>query len=220
MPAQTAIPHLRTRLLGSALALILGACATVPDAPPVFVPQVQSAFTQKVPGRWVLAVSNTSLDTQIAPKNFACGDMTFPVGLDAPLPRYVVQSFRQIADDITLSDHVLTDDEIRAGGYAGQIVLGSAALTPDVAFAQHGLTAYVDSNMALSAALDVRGHSALLLHRAFTVNGISHTDAGIICQNGPGGIGRAADSAMQQLAVAAATAFSDSTSIRLTVASR
>ena len=68
------------------MALILGACATVPDAPPVFVPQVVSAFTQKVPGRWALAVSNASLDTQIAPKDFACGELTFPVGLDAPLP--------------------------------------------------------------------------------------------------------------------------------------
>ncbi len=218
MLAQTAV--LSFRSFAVALALILGACATVPDAPPVFVPQVVSAFTQKVPGRWALAVSNASLDTQIAPQGFACGDLTFPVGLDAPLPRYVVQSFRQIAADVTPVAHILSDDEIRAGGYSGQIVLGSAALVPDVAFAQHGLTAYIDSNMALNAVLDVRGPGGTLLHRAFTVNGISHTDAGIICQNGTGGIARAADSAMQQLAVAAATAFSDSTSVRLTVAAR
>jgi hypothetical protein len=200
--------------------LALAACASVPDAPPVSMPEVISAYTQKVPGRWALAVAPHQLDSQIDAPELACGGMTFAVALDGSMQRYLIEGFHQIADDVTPVDHVLSADEMRAGGYAGLIVVGSAVVAPNVTFAQDGLTAHVHSNLALSATLDVGGRHGVLLHRAFTVNGISNVDAGIVCQNGQGGIGRAADSALQQIAVDAASAFADSADIRLVVASR
>ena len=219
-PHPMALRPALSRVLAPLALLIVAACASVPDAPPVAMPEVVSAYTQKVPGRWALAVTPRQLDSQIEAPELACGGMTFAVALDGSMQRYLIEGFRQIASDVTPVDHVLSPDEMRAGGYAGQIVVGSAVVAPTVTFAQDGLTAHVHSNLALSATLDVSGHSRVLLHRAFTANGISNVDAGIVCQNGQGGIGRAADSALQQIAVDAASAFADSPDIRLVVASR
>jgi hypothetical protein len=200
--------------------LTVAACASVPDAPPVSMPEVISAYTQKVPGRWVLAIAPHQLDSQIEAPELACGGMTFAVALDGPMQRYLIEGLRQIASDVTPVDHVLSPDELRAGGYSGQILVGASAVAPNVTFAQDGLTAHVHSNLMLSATIDVSGHHGSLLHRAFTASGISNVDAGIVCQNGQGGIGRAADSALQQIAADAASAFADSPDIRLVVASR
>ncbi len=209
-----------SRAFSAAALLAAAACASVPDAPPVSVPEVVSAYTQKVPGRWALAVAPHQLDSTVEAPELACGGMTFAVALDGAMQRYLIEGFRQIADDVTPVDHVLSPDEVRAGGYSGQILVAASAVAPNVSFAQDGLTSHVHSNLMLSATIDVSGRNRPLLHHAFTASGISNVDAGIVCQNGQGGIGRAAASALQQIAVDAAGAFADSADIRLVVASR
>lgn len=200
--------------------LALGGCGSLPDTLPLSYFDVPSAYTQKVPGRWALVVANASLDTDIEAPGFACAGMNFPVKIDNAFRQYLVQGFGQIADEVTPVDHSLSDIEIRSGRFSGQIIVGSLALAPSVNFAQHGFTAFVDSSISISVSMDVAGHGRPLLHRTIAVTGISHVDAGIGCENAAGGLARAVDSAAQQISVSAASAFADSTDIRLVAEAR
>ena len=202
------------------LLLALGGCAVLPGTLPISPVEVPSSYTQKVPGRWALVVGDTRFNTEIEAPGLACGDMSFPVDMDRSFRQYLVQGFGQIADEMVPVDHSLSDGEIRSGRFSGQIVVGSSTLLPNVNFVQHGFTAYVDSNMALSATLDVESRGHRLLRKTFTVTGISHVDGGLICENATGGLARAVDSAMQQMTVDTASAFSDSTDIRLIAEAR
>jgi hypothetical protein len=201
----------------SFLLLALTGCAA-PVAEPQAVPTVldiPTAYTAKVPGRWALAVVGPSLNTQVAAPGFACGGMVFPVDLDLQFRRYLEQGFRQVADDVTAVDHPLTHEELRAAGYSGLIVVHDAALAPNVTFQQDGYRALVDSNLRLSATLDVGGRAGVSYHHVSTANGISHADAGLICQHGSNALALAADNAMQQVAIDAAAAFDASADLRL-----
>ena len=199
------------------LLLALAGCAD-PVAEPVPAPAVldiPTAYTAKVPGRWALAVVGPSLNTQVAAPGFACGGMVFPVDLDLQFRRYLEQGFRQVADDVTLVDHPLTREELRAAGYSGLIAVHDATLAPDVSFQQNSYHALVDSNLRLSAILDVNARGGAAFHRVSTANGISHADVGIICQHGTNALALAADNAMQQVAIDAAAAFDASADVRL-----
>jgi hypothetical protein len=209
-------PALKAMLAG-ALLMLAGGCASDADSPPLTVAEVPSAFTNKVAGSWLLVVADRPLDTRVEAPGLACGGLDFPVEMDALFRRYLVQSFRQVADDIVPADHAATGDELRQQGYAGQIVIAPATLVPNVAFAQDGLTALVDSHVELAATMDVSGRRGVLLHRAFASTGISHADVGIVCQRGSRAIARAMGSAMQQLSVASASAFGNAPDIRLAV---
>jgi hypothetical protein len=195
--------------------LMLGGCAVLPDALPISRLDVPSSYTQRVPGRWALVVPDTRFNTEIEAPSLACGGMSFPIDMDRAYRQYLVQGFGQIADEVVPVDHLLSEGEIRSGRFSGQIVVGSSTLVPNVNFVQHGLSAYIDSNMAINATLDVDGKGQRLLHKTLTVTGISHVDAGLICQNAAGGLARAVDSAMQQMTVDMASAFSSSADIRL-----
>jgi hypothetical protein len=194
------------------LLLALAGCAA-PVAEPQAVQTVldiPTAYTAKVPGRWALAIVGPSLNTQVAAPGFACGGMVFPVDLDLQFRRYLEQGFRQVAEDVTAVDHPLTREELHAAHFSGLIVVHDATLAPNVSFQQDGLHALVDANLRLSAAIDAGPY-----HRISTANGISHAEAGIICQHGSNALALAADNAMQQVAVDAAAAFDASADVRL-----
>ena len=201
--------------LAAILLLCLGACAGGVDPQPMSSVEVPSAFTTKVAGTWALVIADRSLDTQIEPPDLACGGNTFPVDMEARLRRFMVQSFSQVADQVVLAEHEMAASDLKSQGYTGQIVVASTALTPNVTFRRTGLSALVDSDMELGATIEVSGHAGVLYRHAFSLTGISHADAGIICQKGSAAIARAADSAMQQLSIASASAFADSPEIRL-----
>jgi hypothetical protein len=197
------------------LLLALAGCAdTVAEPQPIGTLDITTAYAAKVPGRWALAVVGPSLNTQVAAPGFACGGMVFPVDLDLAFRRYLEQGFRQVADDVTLVDHPLTREEQRAAGYTGLIVMHDAILAPNVSFQQNSYHALVDSDLRLSAILDVGGRG-LGYHHVSTADGISHAEAGIICQHGSNALALAADNAMQQVAIDAVEAFDASADIRL-----
>jgi hypothetical protein len=202
-------------LLLIGLTLSLGAC-TYDVAPPAMPAlEVPSGFTNKVNGTWALVIDNKVLTAHIDPPGFACGAFDYPIDINTSFQRSLVQVFRQVANEVVLSDHRLSAAELKARGYSGQIEFGELAFTPDVTFNQMSLTAKVDISVELDAELTVRSTSSVLLTKQLAASAVANTDAGIICQNAPQAITRAVGTAMQQLMVNSASAFGDSRDVRL-----
>lgn len=202
----------RLSLLG---ALLLCAC-TYDVAPPAMPSlEVPSGFTNKVNGTWALVINKEVLTAHIDPPGFACGAFDYPIDMNTTFQRSLVQVFRQVADEVVLSDHKLSGAELKTKGYAGQIEFGEVAFMPGVKFNQISLTAKVNVSIQLDATMTVRNAAGVLLVKRFSADTGIDTDAGIICQDAARAITRAVGTAVQQVVVDSASTFGNSRDIRL-----
>ena len=197
------------------LTAVLGACtyAVAPPAMPTL--EVPSGFTNKVNGTWALVIDNQVLTAHIDPPGFACGAFDYPMDMNTTFQRSLVQVFRQVADEIVVSDHKLTGAELKSRGYSGQIEFGELAFTPNVTFNQTSLTAKVSVGVELDATMTVRTPGGVLLVKRFSADSGADSDAGIICQDAPKAITRSVGTAMQQIMVNSASMFGNSRDVRM-----
>ena len=197
------------------LTAVLGACtyAVAPPAMPTL--EVPSGFTNKVNGTWALVIDNQVLTAHIDPPGFACGAFDYPMDMNTTFQRSLVQVFRQVADEIVVSDHKLTGAELKSRGYSGQIEFGELAFTPNVTFNQTSLTAKVSVGVELDATMTVRTPGGVLLVKRFSADSGADSDAGIICQDATKAIARSVGTAMQQIMVNSASMFGNSRDVRM-----
>jgi len=198
-----------------ALTAALGAC-TYDVAPPAMPTlEVPSGFTNKVNGTWALVIDNQVLTAHIDPPGFACGAFDYPIDMNTTFQRSLVQVFRQVADEIVVTDHKLTAAELKSRGFSGQIEFGELAFTPNVTFNQTSLTAKVNVSVELDATMTVRTPGSVLLEKRLSADSGADSDAGIICQDAPKAITRSVGTAMQQIMVNSASMFGNSRDVRM-----
>jgi hypothetical protein len=199
----------------AASALSLSAC-TYDVAPPAMPSmEVPVGFTDKVSGTWVLVIDSNVITAHIDPPGFACGAFDYPMDMNTTFQRTLTQLFRQVADEVAVSDHKLSPAELKAKGYAGQIEIGDLAFTPNVNFNQMSLSAKVSVSVELDATMTVRTPARTVLVKRFSADSGADSDAGLICQDAPKAITRAIGTAMQQIMVNSASAFGNARDIRM-----
>jgi hypothetical protein len=212
---RTAVMLSAWRIAFVGTALWLGAC-TYDVAPPAMPSmEVPVGFTNKVSGAWALVIVKSEITAHIDPPDFACGAFDYPMDMNTTFQRTLTQVFRQVADEVAVSDHRLSDAELRAKGYSGQIEIGELAFTPNVKFSQMSLTAKVNVRVELDATMTVRTPSGTVLVKHLSADSGADTDAGILCQDAPKAITRAVGTAMQEIMVDAASAFGNSRDVRM-----
>ena len=106
----------------------LAACSYPVETPPAEAVPVLTAYTARVPGKWVLIVDAAKANTTLEDAGTRCSQTDYPLDLAKIFTQTADATFRTVADDVTVSDHALSKSELMSGGYSGVIIVSVAGL--------------------------------------------------------------------------------------------
>jgi len=132
--------------------LLMTAACAAKDDPIVLLPNVAASnnnpvlFTQRIPGKWLFTIEATSLKKTVKPSG-ACAEHNFPVELDQAFTISVVDTLRNVFDEIEEVPPPITADEAKARKAKGEIVVrrdevGARAFTEVGQFISHADAAW------------------------------------------------------------------------------
>jgi hypothetical protein len=114
------------------LAAGLAACTYPVETPPAEAAPVITAYTDRVPGKWVLIVDAAKATTTLQDAGTRCSQSDYPLDLAKTFTETADATFKTVGDDVRVSDHALSKAELMSGGYSGVIVVSVAGLKASI----------------------------------------------------------------------------------------
>lgn len=171
------------------------------------------AYADKVPGKWALLVDTTQATTAVDMAGLRCSQSDYPLDLSQAFQSVALQTFKSVADDVRLSDHVLSQSEFAAGGYAGVITLRVVGLRAK-GRVSGAVDAQADVHTEIDATILVTEDGRRLVDASETGSGDAAHNAGIVCGGAADAVADASNAAMQETARKLAEQFANARSIR------
>jgi hypothetical protein len=111
------------RIVGVAAVSVLAACSYPVESPPAEAVPVLTAYTDKVPGKWLLIVDAGKANATLEAEGTRCSESDYPLDLSKSFTETADATFKTVAEEVRRSDHALSKSEMASGGYAGVIVV-------------------------------------------------------------------------------------------------
>jgi hypothetical protein len=183
----------------AASALLVTGCAY--NAPVTVAPNlnVYSSYGEKLPGRYALYVDSEAYSQTVRPTGYQCSAHNFPLDMKDAFKQSVLQTMRQVVDDVEVVQSPLSSEALSRGGLAGQIVVRADSLTARIQFIPGFWSASTDSNVDLSANMSVDGPTGRLLGTSAEGTGHAQGEAGAFCGGGANTVAEASEKASKQL---------------------
>lgn len=194
----------------------LAACTYPVETPPAEAVHVLTAYTNRVPGKWVLIVDAAKANTVLQAAGSRCSQSDYPLDLSNTFTQTANATFKTVADDVQLSDHALSKSELIAGGYSGVIIVSISALKA---------TIKTEGMVEASAAAETDIDGSILVIKAGermvelrqSGKGDAERDAHIDCSGAGEAASAASDTAVQDVVGKLAEQFANSHAIRYSV---
>jgi hypothetical protein len=194
----------------------LAACSYPVEPPPAQAIPVITAYTNKVPGKWVLIVDAAKASTTLESAGTRCSQSDFPLDLSKFFAQTADATFRTVADDIHLSDHALSKSELASGGYSGVIVLSVVDMRASVK-TEGVVEASATAKTEIDGRILVVKDGERMVESQQSGSGDADRDAHIDCSGAGEAAAAASDTAVQQLMEKLAEQFANSHAIRYSV---
>jgi hypothetical protein len=180
-------------------ALLLAGCAY--NAPVGAAPNlnVYSSYEEKLPGRYALFVDGEAYSQTVHATGYQCSAHTFPLDMKEAFRQSVIQTMRQVVEDVEIVQSPLPADALVRGGLKGQIIVRADSLTARIQFIPGFWSSTTDSNVDLTANMSVDGPNGRLLGTSAEGTGHAQGEAGAFCGGGATAIADASEKATKQM---------------------
>jgi hypothetical protein len=173
------------RILGCvALCAALGGCAY--KAEPIAAPSynVVTSFSNKVPGKWILATEAAPLNQVIKPSGPACSAHNFPVELEAAFTTSVSETVRNVFEQIEDVSQPIPGDQVRKRGARGMIVVRGEELRARLDVQPGFWSANMKTQAMVVASVYVDGPNGRMFGQTVEGQGSGDADGGAFCNGG------------------------------------
>jgi hypothetical protein len=194
----------------------LAACSYPVETPPAEAVSVLTAYTDKVPGKWVLIVDAAKANTTLEDAGTRCSQTDYPLDLSKTFTETADATFKTVADDVRVSDHALSRSELMSGGYSGVIIVSVSVLKASIK-----TTGVVEARAAAETEIDgeilvIKGGERMVDSRQ-KGKGDAERDTHIDCSGAGEAAAAASDAAVQEVVSRLAEQFANSHAIRYSV---
>ena len=203
----------RVMLLAMAAAVVAG-CAY--KAAPVDAPSysVVTSFSEKIHGKWLLAVTADALNQNVKPTTFACAAHTFPLQLSNAYVSSVAETLRNVFDQIEQIPAPIPGDQARNRGAKGIIVVRGEEVRPRLDVQPGFWTANMKTQVLVVASVYVDGPKGRVFGSTVEGQGIADAEAGMMCEGGAKSLNEASSTAIRDSVRKLAEALGNSERVR------
>lgn len=167
-----------------AAGILLSGCAY--RAEPISAPSynVVTSFSQKVPGKWLLAVESEALNQNVKPSGMACAAHSFPIELAGAFQSSVSQTLTNVFEQIEVVSTPVAGDQVRRLGARGIIVVRGQEIRPRLDVQPGFWSANMRTQVMLVASVYVDGPNGRIFGTTVEGQGVSDQEAGLACEGG------------------------------------
>lgn len=178
-------------------AIILSACAYKAD--PIAAPSynVVTSFSTKIPGKWLLAVDGTPLNTTIRPSGYACAAHTFPLELRDAFGTSVSQTLANVFEQVELIPAPIPGDQANRRGARGIIVVRGEEARGRLDVQPGFWQGNMKTEVMLVASVYVDGSGGRIFGTTVEGRGVADAGAGLMCDGGASSLKEASSIAMR-----------------------
>ena len=199
------------------LALLgLAACSYQIEQPSPQVPAPFMAYTDRVPGKWLLFVDASAITAHLGISQPRCDRFDYSMDFSRTFAKVAASTFEKVADDIRVTDHKPTHAEMSSGGYTGVIVLKVSEFRPRMKV-DGILDVTADADAEIAGNILVTKDGKHLVDENEAGKGDGTHDAGLLCDDVGDAMSDATTVAMQDLIRKFAERFANSHDIRYSV---
>jgi len=185
----------------STLMMVFSLTACAYEATPIATGAVSviSAYSNKVPGKFALAVESGELNKVIRPRGVQCSAHSYPLNMSDAFRSSVRATLSNVVEAIDEVPSPLSTATLKSSGYKGQIIVRGEGLEGKLIAVPGFWTANISTTIQLSASVVVDGVNGRLLGK--TVEGLAEreAEAGPMCSGGSASVEEAAGQAMRKL---------------------
>lgn len=165
-------------------ALMLTGCAY--KAAPLDAPSfnVVTSFSNKVPGKWLLAVDGTQLNQTIKPSGYACAAHSFPLELSDAFRSSVLETLRNVFEELEEIPTPIPGDQAPKRGVRGIIVVRGEEVRGRLDVQPGFWQANMKTEVVIVSSVYVDGPSGRMFGTTVEGQGIADSDAGFMCDGG------------------------------------
>lgn len=188
-------PHAR---IISVLSLVtLGGCAyrAEPISSPAF--NVPISYSEKIPGKWLLAVDADRFNTKIRVSGIACAAHNFPVDMASAYRSSVQQTLGNVFEKIEPVESPVPADQLKSRGARGMILVRGEDLRSRLDVLPGFFSATMRAELEIASSVVVDDRAGRVFGTTVEGDGRSESPAGLACEGGAKAISAAADDAMR-----------------------
>ncbi|NVK35991.1 MAG: hypothetical protein HWE23_16005 [Rhodobacteraceae bacterium] len=178
-------------------ALFLGGCAY--SAAPVSTPAFDTAlsYSDKIPGKWVLAVDLDKFSETVRPSGYACAIHSYPLDVRQSYQSALNQTLQNVFESVEVVDRPPTAEQLKEMNAKGSIFVRAEAMSGRVDVLPGFWSANMRSRVELVSAVLVDGPSGRLFGKTVEGDGEGEESAGLVCSGGAKSLAAAAEDAMK-----------------------
>lgn len=205
---------MNSRLLAAFAATVLGGCAYKAD--PISAPSynVVTSFSQKIPGKWLLAVDGEALNQNVKPSGYACAAHNFPIELSSAFQSSVSQTLTNVFEQLEVVPVPVPGDQVRGRGARGIVVVRGQEIRPRLDVQPGFWSANMRTQVMIVASAYVDGPNGRIFGSTLEGQGVSDGEAGLACSGGAKSLTDSAATATRDLVRKIAEALGNSDRVR------
>jgi hypothetical protein len=205
-------------VIAAAICLIGCAYKAEPIAAPSY--NVVTSFSEKIPGKWLLAVEADPLNQTIKPSGYQCAAHNFPLELSDAYKTSVAQTLKNVFEQVEVIPATISGQEANRRGARGIIVVRGEEVRGRLDVQPGFWTANMKTQVLIVASTFVDGGHGRIFGTTVEGQGIADAEGGVFCEGGGKSLTDASAIAMRDNIRKVAEALGNSERVRATAAGR
>ena len=199
-----------------ALALVLGVSGCSHTAKPQAIGafNVYSSYSDKLPGKYLLYVDASALDTVAKPSDINCAAHKYPLNMQSGFQGSVRKTFSNLVEELEVVTSPVNRSDLQRLGARGMIVVRGEDVDTRLRLVPGMWTASVETDVEIAASIVVDGRKGRLLGKTVSGDKRSQADAGMMCEGGAKALAQSAEGAMKEAVRRLAEELSNSERVR------
>lgn len=180
------------------LVVLAAGCQYRAEPQPVGAFNVYTSFDSKLPGKYLLYVDATALDTTVRPTGLECSAHSYPLVISQSFASAARQTLANLVGELEQVQSPVDRSELAARGARGMIVVRGEHTISRLRAVTGFWSATMEADVEVVAGVTVDGRNGRLLGTTVAGNGRAETGAGGMCEGGASALADAATQAMRQ----------------------
>jgi len=189
---------MKTLIVGAAM-LLLGACAYQAQTVSSPARNVVTAYSNKVPGKWLLYVEADRLNTTVRPEDINCSAHSFPLDFTQGFPASVRDTLPNVLERVEDVSDPVPADRLKAAGARGVIVIRGEQLQSRLRVVPGFWSANISTEVEMAVSVAVDGPNGRVFGKTFDGRGRGDRPSGAFCSGGSESLKVAAEEAQREV---------------------
>lgn len=196
-------------------AMLLGGCAYQAATIATPADDVVTSFSDKIPGKWLLYIDASNLNTTVRPDSLECSAHNFPLDFTTGFPASVRTTLPNVIEDTEDVPDPIPADQAKKQGARGIISVHGESVSANLHVVSGFWSANIATEVDISASVTIDGPSGRLFGKTFDGEGRGDAPSGLACDGGAKALQEAADRAQKELLRRMAEEIANSDRVRM-----